>query len=839
MKKSSINLERIDPPINEGLTSSQVKLRVELSKNNVIKSRVEKSYLKIILDNLFNPFNLILIAIAVFYLLFVIYLYHFDHKDIADSTFGVSKFAFVIPALLNSFVSVFQEIRAKKIVNKLKIVTESKANVIRDSKEEVINICDIVIDDIIHYRAGNQASVDSIVKDGECQVDESLITGESTLISKSKGDKILSGSSIIIGDCHCLVTSVGDDTYIASITRQAKSIAMHKSDLIVNINKLIKFLSIFLIIIALTVSFTMVYKIGKWGNDTSVFSTPHSLNSLSSLSEIILTVGTFAIGVVPTGLVLITSCTLAISIYKLAKEKTLTQNLYSLENLSRVDTLCLDKTGTLTDGSLKLEKTIFFDDEEEVKGFIQEFLFIHSSYNATTRAIFDVYGCRAVEIKEKDDYSSISKTSSITYLSGDVLTLGAIEYLLDSNSKEYLSIIDHLKDGKRLLAMTKNEKVIAIFILNDNLRSSAKETIYFFYENNIDIKIISGDNPITVSSIARKCGIKDYDKAISLENVKTEDIPSIVSEYTIFSRSNPEQKLAIIQALKDMNRKVAMTGDGVNDILALKKADASITFKNATDASKACADVVLLDDDFSHLKEVVFQGRRVVNNVEKTSILFLMKTTMIILLTFLLIPFKKGQLLFSIENIYVMQTSTSAIGGFLLSLETNHNPHKGTFKENVIPKAMLAGLLVTISVILPIILNASSSGYIVNDENLSSLISILTTISGIIVIVSISFPLNRYRTIVLSVVISVSILLGLAFPTSCIGGKVSTFSMFNSNTGNIFDAQIFKEFFQPWNSKIVTDLLSAPSTYVIIGCFIIIFLPIYIFIMNRIKLCNM
>ena len=469
-----------------------------------------------------------------------------------------------------------------------------------------------------------------------------------------------------------------------------------------------------------------------------------------------------------------------------------------------------------------------------------EFNHASTDCNQTATALKKKYGTKKTDDITFEPFSSTVKSSAVHYPDGTILKLGAPEYLLDISSKEYGFVKDEANKGHRVLAFMKNDSLLALFVLKDNIRSSAKATIEYFYENHLDIKIISGDNPLTVSKIASSCGVKDTGKYISMENVDIEKIPSIVDDYVIFARVSPEQKKAIIEALQQKGRKVGMTGDGVNDILALRKANASITFNKATDAAKACSDVVLMDDDFVHLKEVISQGRRVINNVQRTATLFLMKTICFVLLSILLIPFKKGQMWFSVENIYLMQSSVIAIGGFLLSLEGTKEPIKGTFKENVLSKAVISGIFMTLGAIIPIMLNQVPVFFghapLLNISNVSSMISILTTMAGFIVMLAMSYPLNRYRRIILSISIASAILLGFAFPTSFIGGKASTFSMFHSTDHNLFHSQFFKEIFQPWNCPSINSIHSQPlACYLILGLFFLVGTPLYFLLLNLTK----
>ena len=845
-KRDTVEIERKNPDIKQGLNEKGIQERIKAGLDNRNKNHVEKSYIRIIFDNFFNSFNLVLIGIGLMFLFFVIYLNQTGHKDVADKYFGFSKFLFLVPVILNSLIGTVQECRSKRILHKINIVNKAKCMTIRNGEEKEIVTDDIVIDDIIHLKAGNQVSCDMEVKEGTLEVDESLLTGESELVKKQIGDTLYSGSSVIVGSGYAQVMKVGDETYASKLSDKVKKLNKQKSELMTNIYKLIKILGFVLIGVVLIVTSTLVYKVNRWGNDPTVWSealdTTYSLKDATTWSRIMLTVGAFSIGIIPTGLVLLTSLTLVVSIAKLAKENTLIQDLFSLENLSRVDTICLDKTGTLTDGSMKVSDMKCFIGKEETLRYIKEFNSISTESNPTAIALKDEYGTLDGIKATYVPFSSQSKSSSVQYEDKTVLTLGAPEYLLDIHSEEYKTVEEEASKGNRVLAFKRNDDLIALFILKDNIRLSAKDTIEYFYENGLDVKIISGDNPLTVSKIAENCSVKNTDKYISMENVPLEEIPSLVEEYTIFARVSPEQKKAIVEALQEKRRKVGMTGDGVNDILALRKANASITFQKATDAAKACSDVVLMDNDFIHLKEVISQGRRVVNNVQRTATLFLMKTTCFLLLTLLLIPFKRGQMWFSVENMYLMQNSVIAIGGLLLSLEGTKEPIRGTFRRNVLPKAIFSGVFITIGAFIPVLLNQVPTLFgntpLLTQSNVSSMISILTSLSGFIIMFAMCYPFNKYRMIVFFISILSAFLFCFAFPTSVIGGKVSTFSMFHSADGNLFHSAFFQEFFQPWNSSTVKDINSqALVCYLTMGLYVIIIGPLYFLALRVFRKC--
>ncbi|MBQ4254482.1 MAG: HAD-IC family P-type ATPase, partial [Bacilli bacterium] len=695
-------------------------------------------------------------------------------------------------------------------------------------------------DDILSLRAGQQCPVDVIVLEGEVKVDEGLLTGESDAVTKKKGDYIYSSSAILVGSCVGKADKVGDDTYAASLSSKVRDLPRHKSELMESITKIIHILSFVLLAVVAIIFVTMTIKITVHNGDPAIFGgdTPLSLGDVATWARLNITAGSFAIGLIPEGLVLLTSIALAVSIIKLAKQKTLIQELYSLENLSRVDTICLDKTGTLTTGEMTVEYTKFLKNKEEVLSLLKALLGAFEENNPTSLALIKEYGsCVDETIKEKIPFSSERKSSGIVYEGDKRVLLGAPEYLLKEEQIDSEFVLSETSSGRRVLVLTENGSPLAYFSLADQIRDNAKNTLEFFYDNNVDVKIISGDNLHTVSRIAENCGVKNADKAVSLEGKTIEEVKALVEDYVIFARVSPEQKLAIIESLQEKGHKAAMTGDGVNDILALRKANASITFAKATDAAKSCSDVVLLDNDFSHLKEVVGQGRRVVNNIERSATLFLMKTFLIAGLAICLIPFPKGQMWYSVENVYLMQGAITGIGGFLLSLEPQKKPIKGSFLQNVRTRSIISGSFLLITALLPILLNQLPQLWggapLLSDNNAKAMISILTTIMGFVVMLSMCIPFNRYRIVSLSLVLVVIMLFAFGLPTSYVGGQTTSFEMFRSPDGNFFHAPVFQVAFQPWNSDVFKELHAEKICYYLMGGVFLVMLPAYLLIMGR------
>ena len=830
-------IERVQSTAETGLTAQQVEERVKNGYVNIVVDPNEKSTAKIIAGNLFTFFNTVLLIIAGVFIMMMIYLNMIGRSDIVDQYFGFSKFVFLIPALMNVAMGSYQEIASLKVIKKLRIVTGTKSRVIRDGKLTDVEATQIVLDDVVALSAGEQATADLIVLTGEVDVDESMLTGEADHIKKRAGDTILSGSSIIVGSAKCRADKVGNDTYAAELTTKVKSSSGHKSELMDSIMKIIKVLTIGLCIVVAVVTTTLAIRISLTGSNTVIWDgLKLSLNDPVTWALIVLKDGEFGIGIIPTGLVLTTSVALMVSIAGLTKKQTLVQELYSLENLSRVDVICLDKTGTLTDGTMTVCEVKSYIPEADVKRHARALMGAFDERNATSEAFFNYFGeDKSADLKEVIPFSSANKYSGLVYRDGKKLLMGAPDYLLDQNDERFGYVVERAKEGNRVIAMTLDGELIALVAIEDHIRDTAADTLKFFRENGVTVKVISGDNPLTVSKIAQKCGIVNAEKHISLAGVPLEDIPDIAEEYTVFARVSPEQKEALVAALQADGHKVAMTGDGVNDILALRKSDSSITFAKATDAAKSCSDVVLLDNDFSHLKEVVGEGRRVIGNIQKTAVLYLMKSTIVFILAFALIPMAKGQMWFSIENTYMLEAAIVGMGGFLLSLEPRRTPVKGSFLKNIVSQSITAGALASIAVLLPIMLNTIPKYYgydpFIADANVRPMMTIMTSIAGIVVIFSMCIPFNKYRSLTLAAVLLVVVVLGLMLPTSYLGGHAMGSSMMSYDAAageTFFDSQFMEEMFHPMNSPIIKGVLDDQNNFAILRIFLYLAVPAFI-----------
>ena len=565
-QKKNDDIQRIDSKADIGLSNEEVQRRREEGLTNEHKDHISKSYGRILSENIFNVFNIVLFSIVGLFLFFVIYLSLTGRKDLADSYFGISKFFFILPVIFNSVIGTIQEIRSKRLLQKLKIVSQDKASVIREGKEVQVANPDIVLDDIVLLKAGQQASVDILILEGRCQVDEALLTGEADPVEKKPGDIIYAGSLVMTGSIRGRADKVGAKTYSAALSEKVRAVSNHKSELMGSIYGIIHVMALVLIGVAVLVVLTMVYKVHRWGADPSVWSDDGSLtfalNDAATWAKIIITLGTYSIGIIPTGLVVLTSVTLAISIVRLAKQKTMIQELYSLENLSRADTLCLDKTGTLTDGTLKVVKLIPYLPEEEVRVYLRQMVGSHGDHNATDLALMEAFGQEKTALKDTIPFSSERKYAGIIYPDDTEVILGAPDYLLEKDSDCQKEAVEQAKTGNRVLALMRNGQPIALLVLEDIICTSAKDTIDWFIDNHVDIRVISGDSVETVKRIAATCHVPNAEKAVSLQYVSKDDIPALAKDNVVFARVSPEQKSLLVEALQAQGRKVAMTGDG-------------------------------------------------------------------------------------------------------------------------------------------------------------------------------------------------------------------------------------------------------------------------------------
>ena len=676
------NVERYNPNIEIGLTTDQVKKRIEEDLVNHDTTIPTKSIKRIIYENFFTLFNIINIILAICILCVKSY----------------KNMLFLLIVIINTAISTIQEIHSKKVVDKLSIVASPKAKVIRNGKTEIIDIHQLVLDDIIILKTGEQIAADCKILSNEVEVNESCITGETNTIRKKVGDILLSGSYIVSGNTTAKIEHIGEENYTAQISSGAKYVKKIKSEIMTSLDKIIKILTFSIIPIGLLF----------FANQLHIPGNTYKTAVIKSVAAII--------GMIPEGLVLLTSTVLAVSVIRLSKSNVLVQELYCIETLARVDTLCLDKTGTLTEGSLQVEKIIatMSSQQENLKTILQLFAKFSPDSNTTIEAIRDFCNItnninENYQLDHAVPFSSEKKWSGISLKNKGSYVLGAPEFVLKKQFNKYKNEILSYQENYRVLAIAhsnnkfenndlpQNLELLGFVLVSDKIRKDAKKTLEYFKNQGVNIKIISGDNPVTVSKIGKQVGLENYDKYIDMSTIKDCDIDKIVENHTIFGRVSPIQKKLIIEALQSNGKTVAMTGDGVNDVLALKTSDCSIAMANGSDAAKNVSQLILLDSNFSSMPKIVAEGRRTINNIERSASLFLVKTIYSCLnaILFLLIgepyPFEPIQL-------SLISTVTIGIPSFVLALEPNKERIKGNFLRNVISKSLPTALCVTTNI---------------------------------------------------------------------------------------------------------------------------------------------
>ena len=718
---------RYNPDYRTGLTSRQVQ---EHRLHGWVNRSVEppsKTTKEIIHENVFTYFNLIFVVLAVLLCLV---------GSFRDLTF--------LPVIVaNTLIGIVQEIRAKQVLDKLTMLNAPHAAVVRDGKRSMIDAEDLVLDDIVIFKAGNQVCADAVVSAGEVQVNESLLTGEADEITKHRGDKLMSGSFIVSGQCHARLDKVGEDSYISKLTLQAKEMQEgEQSEMIRSLDKLVKWVGIAIIPIGL-VLFSQAFFIQHDGFRDSVTSMIAAV-----------------IGMIPEGLYLLASVALAVSAVRLAQKKVLLHDMKCIETLARVDVLCVDKTGTITENAMKVQDVIETDkyDKEKMeplRTLIGDFAAAMTKDNITMAAIKEYFTTASgKEVISKTGFSSATKYSSVTFKEG-AYVLGAPEFVLKEKYGNYAAeITEHASTGARVLVFgTYGGKIdgkplnygitpLAFVLLANPIREAAKETFEYFAEQGVEVKVISGDNPVTVSNVAKQAGIRNVDQCADASVLETEEeLRKAVLQKTVFGRVTPNQKRKFVRILKEAGHTVAMTGDGVNDVLALKDADCSIAMASGSDAAAQASQLVLLESDFSCMPQVVLEGRRVVNNIQRSASLFLVKNIFSFLLSLSSVVF---MFTYPLEPSQISLISMFTIGvpAFFLALEPNKNIIKGHFLTNVFLKALPAALTDALAVGALVIFGRTFG---VHSKDISTAATMLLAIVGFMILYKISAPMNKIR----------------------------------------------------------------------------------------------
>ena len=784
-------LERKEADARQGLSKAEVDDRVARDAVNHAVGSASKSQKEIICSNIFTYFNLLFFIIAVML--------------IAVGSFRDLTFLPVIIA--NTAIGIFQELRSKKVLDNLTILNAPKNTVVRDGQEQVIAAEELVLDDIIILSAGNQIPADAVVLEGEVLVNEALLTGESDQITKKKGDELLSGSFIVSGECRARIDKVGSDSYIAKLTLEAKEMKDGEvSEMIRALDRLVKIVGIIIIPIGII-----------------LFSQQHFINETPIRESVTATVAAI-IGMIPEGLYLLASVALAVSVMRLASQKVLVHNMKCIETLARVDVLCVDKTGTITDNTmtvkkvLPLRKTVVkredslqkaqegtadtteansaeegIADQKQLAGNVQkkqetqdkgsgvegsdteetpaftaeeaaafelavgDFAAAMATDNITMKAIKEYFRKRSGKRPEKViPFSSATKYSGAVFEDGSYV-LGAPEFILRESYEEYSSQIERWsRQGFRVLvfaeypgtltgeALTEPANPLGMILVANPIREKAPETFRYFAEQGVAIKVISGDNPVTVSEVAKEAGIANAESYVDASTLQDyEELYAAAKRYTVFGRVTPDQKRQLVSALKHMGHTVAMTGDGVNDVLALKDADCSIAMASGSDAASQVAQLVLLESDFSKMPSVVAEGRRVVNNIERTASLFLVKNIFSLLLSIFSIVLLVNYPL-EPSQISLISMFTIGIPAFFMSLEPNTDRINGHFLSNVLFKALPGGLtdFLVVSCLYTFCMEFS-----VNETDVSTSCTVILAIVGLMILFKIASPMNRFHWI--------------------------------------------------------------------------------------------
>lgn len=801
------NFERSSSSFNVGLTDEDVTLRKEQGLYNYRKKVVTKSWWKMIYDNFFTFFNVLIYIFAA----------------IALVAGKYNQLLFLAIILANSAIGIIQDIRARKLVEKLSIVNNLKATVIRNSEEIEIPINDIVLDDVIFIKNGDQVPCDATILKGKCSINESMLTGEPDSIKKKLNDTIYAGTYVTSGSCYARVKAISYLNRAEQIQAKASMFKKTKSEILRSIKFLFKFLGVAIIILGVGTLFGMWYCLGDQFTWENLIKDGTSLIADAPISKFI---GSM-VSMIPSGMFLLTSVTLSVGVITLSKKRCLVQEMYSIEMLARVDTLCLDKTGTITDGTMSKADYIKLDrnyTEDKIKPIISSLISATKDDNFTAEALKKAYGeAEVYKAKTILPFSSETKCSAAYFDKLGTFAIGALGYIKISNKEETQEIVKkYSSKGYRCLIvcyskskieqdkLPKMMTCVGVILLEDHIRDDAPQILSWFAENNVDIKVISGDDPITVSEIAKKAGIKNSNLYISLEGLSIDEVKKIATQYTIFGRVSPDQKEALVIALKEKGKTVAMTGDGVNDILALKRADCSIAMASGSDAAKNISQLVLLDSNFSVLTSVVAEGRRVINNIQRTSSLFLAKTFTSVVITLIsviaMFASKNIDLQFplTINNFYIWETAFIGVGGFFLALEPNSKRIEGGFLSTALRKAIPAGLcIVSILTILYFLYVADFYDFTA-DNNVRSLLTydvyssigdfakegqafkaacaISMAFFGGVIFIRTCYPFSKFRIILVSVIVLLTIITLSAF----FGWNIT-----NSQTYNTFGGIYF------------------------------------------------
>lgn len=729
VKETCMNEDKI-----VGLSNAEVQERIASGKVNGDQNVKTKSVAQILRTNIITFFNLLFVAISVILLFFV-----------PKNMDGLSNFGFLLVVITNLFMGIFQELKAKRTIDKLSLLSAPKVVAIRNGEKVNIALKDIVLDDYIELASGSQICADAVVVEGTIEVNESLITGESDPITKCVGDELLSGSFVISGTAVSKVIHVGQDNYATKITMGAKKLKAQNSEIATSLTKFIKIMSVILVPLGV-----------------ALFCVKYFMQN-NELNETVLTVMGTLIGMIPSGLVALTSAVFCVSVVKLSRHNTLAQDLYCSEILARVDVLCLDKTGTITEGKMEVTEIVEKSGSlEEIKNALASLVNNVGDTNPTALAIKD-YTVKLTNYQNAVSvvpFSSQRKYSGINLENGSLL-MGATEFIFKDMSPELKEEIEsYSARGMRVIAVASGTsqmidnalpeglELMGLVLIADKIRAEAKDTLNFFKEQGVTIKIISGDNPITVKSVASRAGLEDAENYVDASTLTTEEMVYEAAEkYTIFGRVSPDQKLMLVKALKQKGHTVGMTGDGVNDVLALREADCSIAVASGSDASKNVSKLVLLDDNFASMPKVVAEGRRCINNLQRSAALFLIKTLYNCAFAFIFMILS-ASLPFAPKNLTLVGYITIGPPAFILALEPNREIVKGRFMPTVIRNALPCSIAIVLAVLTVYL---AAPALTLSEAQLSTVCVIVTVAIGLTFIVKLCIPFTKLRVALIAV----------------------------------------------------------------------------------------
>lgn len=763
----------------KGLTSFEVEERIRQGKINKNIDETDRPVWEIVKRNTFTFFNLIFAVIAI----------------LISLVQAWNQLIFLPIIVINTIVGIYQEIKAKRYLDQMTLLHAPQSTVIRNGQQEKIASDDLVEEDIIILKTGNQIVADARIVEGSIFVNESLLTGEADEIEKNIDDKLLSGSFVVSGEAKVILEKVGKDSYISKLTEQAKLVDHGEdSEMLRALNKLLKWVSFIILPIAV-ILFTQNYFVNHNTLQTSVVAMVAAV-----------------IGMIPEGLYLLTTIALTLSSVKLARNQVLLHNMKSIESLARVDVLCVDKTGTITEPRMSVEQVFVSPSsnisEAKFMSLLSDYISANTDDNDTMKAIREFMLAKGdlqnqmTGVKKIIPFSSKVKYSAVCFENESYL-LGAPEIVLGKTYEKISSEINHLlEEGFRVLVLagTKEKNydqlnlgayALGYVVLANPIRENAKSTFNYFAEQGVNIKVISGDNPQTVSAVAKRAGITGAERFIDANLLKTkEDLDQAVESYTVFGRVTPDQKRRLVQALKRKDHTVAMTGDGVNDILAMKSADCSIAMASGSDAATQVAQVVLLDSDFGHMTQVVTEGRRVVNNVQRSAILFLVKNLFSIILAIISAIFVFTYPL-QASQLSLISLFTIGIPGFLLSLEENDKRIEKDFIKNVILKALPASLT-EITAVLGVVITGAAFKLTASEISTSAVI--LLAVVGFMILTKISAPLNRFKMGIIIFNIVGIIISGFMFNSLFSISKISLDSFVLVALLSLFSESLFRNF---------------------------------------------